>query len=281
MTNTSNNPLQKYFRQPAIYLRLPSQGQYYPDGALNMPVNQELPVYPMTALDEITYRTADGLFNGSSVVDVIKSCVPNIVDPWQMPSVDLDTVLIAIRIASYGHEMEFNTKCPECESENDFALDLRTVLEKISMPNYQETLNIGDLVIYFKPLTYFEANQNSMDQFEDTKILQTIPDADMPEQQKLDILHGALIKLGEMTVKALTQCISLIKAGDDVVTDKEHISDFIRNADKKVYDAIRARVEKYRDASTLQPVQAQCEQCEKIYTTPFTMDVANFFGSSS
>ena len=67
----SNNPLKQYFRQPAIYVRLPSGGQHYPPGAINMPPNGELPVFPMTAMDEITYRTPDALFNGSAVISVI------------------------------------------------------------------------------------------------------------------------------------------------------------------------------------------------------------------
>jgi hypothetical protein len=77
----SNNPLTQYFRQPAVYVKLPSGGKYYSEGAIVMPANQELPVYPMTAIDEITYRTPDALFNGNAVVNVIKSCIPNIVDP--------------------------------------------------------------------------------------------------------------------------------------------------------------------------------------------------------
>jgi hypothetical protein len=102
----SINPLTQYFRQPAIYVKLPSNGEHYTPGALTMPANRELPVYPMTAIDEITYRTPDALFNGNAVTNVIKSCIPNIVDPWAIPAMDVDTILVAIRIASYGHIME-------------------------------------------------------------------------------------------------------------------------------------------------------------------------------
>ena len=42
------NPLQKYFRQPKIYLSLPSKGHWYPEGAIEMTENGELPVYAMT-----------------------------------------------------------------------------------------------------------------------------------------------------------------------------------------------------------------------------------------
>ena len=69
---SSNNPLQQYFRQPAIYLRLPSNGEFYPPGSIDMPVNKEIPIFPMTAIDEITYRTPDALFNGTAVVNVIQ-----------------------------------------------------------------------------------------------------------------------------------------------------------------------------------------------------------------
>jgi hypothetical protein len=87
-----NNPLKQYFRRPSIYLKLPSGGVGYPLGSLNRTENGELPVYPMTAIDEITSKTPDALFNGSAVVEIIKSCVPDITDPWSIPSTDLDAI---------------------------------------------------------------------------------------------------------------------------------------------------------------------------------------------
>jgi hypothetical protein len=40
----SKNPLQKFFRQPAIYFRLPIQGQNYAPGVLDLPDNGEVPI---------------------------------------------------------------------------------------------------------------------------------------------------------------------------------------------------------------------------------------------
>ena len=107
----STNPLRKYFRQPSIHLRLPSGGKFYPPGTLDLPPNGEIPILPMTAVDEITTRTPDALFNGSAVVDIMHSCVPNIGDPWSIPAVDFNALLAAVRLASYGHEMEVSTTC--------------------------------------------------------------------------------------------------------------------------------------------------------------------------
>jgi len=96
------NPLANYFRQPKMYMRLPSHGQFYPEGALDTSEIDEYPVYAMTAKDELMFKTPDALMNGQATVEVIKSCIPAIKNPWQMPSLDLDAVLIAIRIATYG-----------------------------------------------------------------------------------------------------------------------------------------------------------------------------------
>ena len=60
----------------------------------------------MTAKDEMAFKTPDAMINGQSTVDVIKSCVPNLLDPWKMVNYDTDAVLLAIRIATYGETMD-------------------------------------------------------------------------------------------------------------------------------------------------------------------------------
>lgn len=278
---TQTNPLQRYFRQPAIYIRLPSNGDYYRNDSLEMTPNGEFPVYPMTAMDEITYRTADALFNGNAVASVIESCVPNIKNAWEVPSIDLDTLLISIRIASYGHEMDFETTCPSCENENSYSLDLRTVLDAMKSPDYSKSVQLGDMEIFFQPMTYQEQNNNSMVQFEDQKLLETVPDADIPETEKIKLLNSAFVKLGEMTLNAIAQSISMIKVGDEVVTEPEYIQDFIKNCDRSIFNRIRDRITELKQETELQPVKVSCQNCGHQYETPFTLDVSNFFGSSS
>ena len=87
---TGANPLMKFYRQPKIYLALPSKGHWYPEGSLDMPDNGELPVFAMTAKDELTLKTPDALLNGAATVELIQSCIPNIKNAWQMPVLDLD-----------------------------------------------------------------------------------------------------------------------------------------------------------------------------------------------
>ena len=75
---------------------MPSKGVYYPTGSITLDENGEVGVYPMTAKDEIVMKTPDALLTGKSTVEVIQSCIPAIKDAWQVPSIDVDTILIAI-----------------------------------------------------------------------------------------------------------------------------------------------------------------------------------------
>ena len=278
-----NNPLTQYFRQPAIYIRLPSGGKFYPPGTLQMPPNSELPVLPMTSVDEITYRTPDALFNGTATVNVIKSCVPGIRDPWVMPSTDIDAVLVGIRIASYGHEMDFESNCPHCNNENSFGLDLRQVLDNIKAGDYSESIKHGDVEIFFRPLSYEQANANSMKQFQDQKILDSLPNSDLPEEEKIRLLTQAFQKLTVMTISALSGVISMIRADGEIVVEPEHIEEFVQNCDREIFNSIRDHATQLREHSELKPLRLKCNEpeCQKEYETPFTLDVSNFFVSAS
>ena len=145
------NPLANYFRQPKLYLRLPSHGKFYPEGALDTSEIDEYPVYAMTAKDELMFKTPDALMNGQATVEVIKSCVPAIKNPWQMPSLDLDAVLIAIRMATFGEQMEMHATCPSCQHFNDFTLNLVHYLDKIADTEYNTEINVSPLTIHIRP----------------------------------------------------------------------------------------------------------------------------------
>jgi hypothetical protein len=277
----TNNPLQQYFRQPAIYIKLPSQGKYYPPGALNATVNGEYPVYPMTAIDEITYRTPDAMFNGQATVNVVQSCIPDIKDAWQIPAMDMDTVLVAIRIASYGHEMEFGSQCPACKAESDRSLDLRLVLDGLKAPDYSQCIRHGDLEVYLKPMSYKNLTDNSLVQFENQKLLQALPQADAPENDKMTALGAALIKITEVTIKALAQSVAVVKTPTAMVTEPEFIEEMLKNCDRALFNEIRDQIVALKNTSEMKPLHLTCDECNHEYEQLLTMDMSSFFEPAS
>lgn len=276
-----NNPLQQYFRQPSIYIKLPSQGQFYPEGTLDMPPNGEIPVYPMTAIDEIAYRTPDALFNGSAVISVMQSCVPNIKNPWAIPAIDVDTILISIRIASYGHEMEVGTRCPSCGEDAEHGLDLRLVLDRMQAPDYQKVLKYGDMEFYFRPMTYKDLNENNQMQFEEQRVLQTLNSSESSESDKLTAMSHALKKITEITVKAMGLSISAIKTPTALVTERAFIDDLLKNCDRKLFAMIRDHVIELKTLSEIQPLAMKCGSCGHEYQQAITLDMSSFFADAS
>jgi predicted DNA binding CopG/RHH family protein len=277
----TNNPLQQYFRQPSIYIRLPSNGQFYPPGSLEPSPNGEYPVLPMTAVDEMAYRTPDALFNGAAVVSVIQSCVPNIQNAWAVPAVDIDTILVAIRIASYGHNMEFSSTCPYCNEESEREMDLRQVIDQIKAPDYNEPVQAGDMQIFFKPMTYKNLNDNNQLQFEEQKLLQLLPDTEVENAEKVRLLGEALKKLTEVTIKALTQSIGAVKTPTALVSESEYIEEFLKNCDRVVFNRIRDFIINIKGQAEMQPVKITCDACSKEYEQQLTLDMSSFFAVAS
>lgn len=271
-----NNPLKQYFRRPAVYIKLPSQGKYYGKTVLDMPVNQEVPIYPMTAIDEITTKTPDALYNGSAMADLIKSCVPNIKDPWQINSMDIDAILIGIRAAAGGSEMEIESSCPSCETIAKYGLNLINMLSQMRPGEYDKELEINDLKIKYRPLTYKEMNEASIGQIEIQRLF-FILEQEADEEVKKTKSQDALKKITELTIKLLTGAIEYIETPTARVDNKEFISDFLRNCDKNLYITLRDYNGKLKAQTEIKPLKIKCVNCSHEYEQPFTLNSSDFF----
>ena len=282
-SNIEQNPLRKYFRQPKVYITLPSKGKFYPQDAIEIPENGEFPVFAMTAKDELTMKTPDALLNGAATVEVIKSCIPAIKNPWHMPSIDLDAVLIAIRIATYGDKMEITTKVPNIGDERSFDVDLRTLLNKLVTKEYETTSTINDMEIVTRPLTYKEFTEASLKTFEEQRIFALVNNEEIPDHEKLAKFNQSFQTLTELTVTSLSKSIVSISFGDTVVTNAVHINEFIQNSDKEFYQDVMRHIENQRDRFVLEPlaVTSSDEDVEKgapkNWEVPITFDQSNFF----
>ena len=283
MENKNTNPLQKYFRQPKIYLSLPSNGKYYPAGSLEISENGEYPVFPMTARDEIMIKTPDALLNGQATASVITSCIPAIKDPFNMPSMDLDACLIAIRIATYGEMMEVSIKVPVTGEDKDFDLDLRIMLDQFSNVDYNSAIQLDGMIVNLRPLTYGEFTETSRKTFDEQRIFNVINDSDIAEGDKLATFTESFKKLTDLTILTLEKSIASIEVGDDVVTDQAHIKEFIANTDKGLFESVTNHIEEQRSKFQVKPlvVDATPEEIEagvpETYEVPVTFDQSSFF----
>ena len=280
------NPLQKYFRQPKIYLTLPSKGHWYPEGAIEMTENGELPVYAMTAKDELMFKTPDALLNGQSVVDVIQSCIPAIKNAWAVPSIDVDAILIAIRIATYGEKMEIKTRVPGAMTDRAFDLDLRVLLDRYQNITYENVVNLGankEFKVTLRPQTYQEFTRTAIKTFEEQRIATVVNDSEMNDTEKLEKFAVSFNKLTEVTLDMVINGVVQVQVGDDVVVDRNHIAEFLKNADKNFFSGVTEHMEAQKKKFDVEPFKVQTTEAEqaegapKEFEVPITFDQANFF----
>lgn len=272
----NNNPLRQFFRRPAVYIKLPSNGKYYTHDVIDMPDSGELPVYPMTAIDDITLRTPDGLFNGTAIADIMKSCVPNIKDPWKINNIDFDAILIAIRSASGEQNLEIESTCPSCKEEASYGLDLIVALAGMKSGDYDTCLELNEMKIKFKPLTYREINQAAMSQFDAQRKFVEIDKLE-DETIKNNEAKKVLEAITQLTIELLAKSIEYVEIPGETVNNPEFILDFMTNCDKMMFEELRDHITNLRNATQLKPLRIKCIHCSHEYEQPFTLNTSDFF----
>ena len=283
MTENSN-PLNKYFRQPSIYVALPSGGSY-PPHVVQQSQSGEIGIQPMTAKDEIRFKTPDALMNGQGVVDVIQSCVPQIKDAWQIKSYDLDTLLIAIRIATYGETMDFTFTVPGANEQVTHSQNLPAILDQIRNTVIESEITLEDgLKISIRPLTYKDMTTASQQTFQQQKMYSAVQDSELPDDDKAKRFNESFKALTELNTTILLKNISGITMQDGTaVNDPAQIKEFMENANAKLIKEIETKMIALRSQGAVKPLKLKAteEQIKKCapatYEVPITFDTANFF----
>lgn len=281
----NTNPLSQWMRQPKIYISLPSKGHYWQEDSIIWPETNELAVYSMTARDELLFKTPDALMNGQAIVDVIQSCIPNIKNAWECPTIDLDTILVAIRLATYGEKMPFKFTVPNTSEEIEYEIDLRVLLDQQSQNYWHDEIEINqELIVYVNPLTYKHLSKTNLKSFETNRILNMVNDDSIPDDKKLEIFNQSFNSLTKISVDLLAESIYKIVTPQGEVKNKSFIVEFINNVDKKIFQQIQDHIKNLKTHNDIKPLEftSTPEQIElgapETYSIPVTFNNSDFFG---
>ena len=285
MTENSN-PLGQYYRQPQIYIKLPSGGRYYPKEVFTPTETGEIPILPMTAKDEMAFKTPDAMINGQSTVDVIKSCVPNLLDPWKMVNYDTDAVLLAIRIATYGETMQIDYRVPVTNDQEAHTLNLPALLELLGKTVIvDETTTKKGFKVQIQPLDYKTLTKIQIARFEQQKMYGTIDNSSMTDEAKQSAFAKSFETLNMVNFSLLVDSIKSITTPDGkTVVDRTQIIEFCNNADANTVTEIQEKLSELRVQAQIAPLKFKSteEQIKKgapaSFEVPVTFDNSNFFG---
>jgi hypothetical protein len=272
------NPLSKYFRKPTIYVQIPTGGRFNPE--IPKTILDEIPVMPMTAIDEISMQNPDALLNGEALMTVISSCVPSIPDPRNLCSIDADLLFLAIKYATYGKTVTHLHTCTKCEEQAEYNIDINNVLEKFPEIQEVEPIKHGDLKIYITPPRIESMTRLALIDVEQQRILQSIQavsEDDITEMELAKQFAISFRKVSKQNVDLLIISINRIETPDETVSDEESIMEFMNNIPativKEVNDRVKLVTKKPEDLTTF---EFTCDACDHRDKIKFELNPVNF-----
>ena len=273
--------LQSYKRQAKLFIDLPSGGVYYDDSIIEDAKYTQMPVFGMNAMDEILFKTPDALFTGDATAEVIKSCIPSILDPWKIVGFDIDYILLAIRIATYGDEMPVNTSCPKCDTETESVLSLTQLIGSYSNYEVSHNFALDDLTFHLRPLSYREMSDFSTENYTyERQQIQIAGNTSMSDEDKDAMTKQLYEQTNTMNLRVALTYIKSMENSVDTETNLDAITQFVTENDAKFYNELKENIFELSNRWKIPNTNCQCsnEECNFDYQTKIDMDYSNFFG---
>lgn len=280
----TDNPLKSLYRNKTFYIKLPSNGKFY-DSGITLSIDGELGIMPMTAKDEIILKSPDSLFNGDSLVDIIKSCIPDIKNPKEIPACDIDPIILGIYSAT-NKEVNLTTKCSHCSQDNDYSMDLKILLtntEEISDDNVVE-INENTKVLV-RPYSLESEIKTNIKRFHYKRMefmMKKIKDENVSFESKREMVTKAFEDAANLTIELISDnIIKVLTINDDdmpiEVTDKKYIKDWVINMDKETHDKVSTKIGELSKNNLNKTVTFKCSSCNEITKTELDINPVNFF----
>ena len=282
----SNNPLKGHFRAPKLFTRLPSGGDFYTDGVVELSETGEVEIYAMTSRDEVIMRNPDALLNGESVAKIITSCAPQVKRPRELLASDVDALMVAIQGATYGDEVTVETTCPECGNTVIGAGSVQASLATMKEVPKDVKIETDGLIIELRPVTYETTIAAGVSNFQNARSLQSIATIE-DDYEKLQAFNESYMKIAELNFMVILDSIHSIRGKDDqgeefVVTDRANIREFMENCETHVGKRVTEKVNQLSEAGIDKEVQIQCQEeaCGHVFSTKLEFDPVNFSTAS-
>lgn len=275
------NPLAEHFRVAGVHQALPTGGRFFEEGEIDLALNGEVAVLPMTAADEIVLKNPDALLNGDALERLFRSCVPAIKNPRHISVPDMDVLLLAIKLASYGDALEVNVTCPKCKNEFSTETSIRGLLSAVTEVKDEDTsVRITDtMIIDVRPYDFKSKTILDMKTFQEEKALQYLTDVDIDEDERQKSFNQAFERLAELNLDLLSHCVRAVTVPTGRVTEHAHIHEFIKNTDRATIQKITEKLKSLSNSGIPKTLDVQCakEECGHEWTTGMVFDASHFF----
>jgi hypothetical protein len=283
----TENPLKSFKRQPSSYLKLPSLGKWYTEADVETVAGGEIPIYGLSAIDDIMLNTPDAMLNGQALENVIKNCAPTIKNVKNLVIPDLESIFVAIKQASIDKGVhDIDRKCPKCDHANTFGLELANIIDAQTFVEQNDCsfvlqTHAGDLEISVKPYV-FELRQIYMQkEMEEKVLLRKIDDSnvELDQFEKARIIGESVERLSLITFELVSKSITSIKiiSTGEIITDQENIVDWLTDISKDQATKVMDTVSNLNKMGINKNITMICEECNHSWNDEIDLDPTSFF----
>ena len=278
--DSGHNPLSSLFRRKDIFVTLPSNGRWYKSG-INLSIDGDLGVMPMTVKDELYLKSPDAIFNGDAVVQMIRSCAPDIQDPLDVPACDLDPIIIGIKAAS-EKTLSVQVKCPNCSKESNHSIDLLQMLSLTKPLSESDTVSLYDdtVIVTVKPYSLATQIKQNIQSYHHTQLERLLNDPKIDEERRKAEFAKSLKAAIELSFETVVDNIVSvhIKNQDVIVNDRKHIIEWVDKADRTAHKALAERIKSLSVSLINNEVEVECGcQENKKFKTRLDLNPLDFF----
>lgn len=282
---TQNNPLSEFMRQPVIYITLPSQGKFNDPNDVELTSTGELGIAAMTTKDDLSLKSPEGLLNGESISSIIKSCCPGIKNVTKLPAPDLDVILLGIRHATYGDDMDFDIVCPKCEHEAVYTISISDSLSNMEFlkDEYFVKLSSG-VTVYVRPFNYENSVKESLQKYHESQAVKLLIDEDLNENpEKAKLFTKSLHNLADLMTELCSECVIKIldPNNKEMNVTSNQINEWIKFLPKPDAELIQEKIAEINSVGIPKEKTVICSECNHEWNTGIVFDPASFFGNSS
>mgnify|MGYP003289218641 CR=1 FL=1 len=309
------NPLLDFARKMELSVKLPSKGRWYTDEIMDTMLNGEVGIFPMTPRDELLQYNPDALLSGDTTIQIIESCVPSIKNAKDLLYNDANLLLLAIRKATYGDELEQSVICPRCYEEaskltedekaeadrtgrlkftpqdNVFSIsDILSCTQYLD-DEYKMKLDNG-LTVYFKPYTVKNKLNFELTRINQQKILdfyKNFNQEDLKNEEirkdrinKITDIYLEMNKYGNEVIASCILKIELPEPDGSFVDDYDMILEYISNTNSNYIQTLKEKIEEINSIGLPSELEYECSCCGHKWKSPFIeFNPTDFFDGSS
>ena len=299
---------------PSVTVALPTGGRWSKKEVFAEGVDPlDIPVGVLGILAEQNYRDPWLLLSGEAIPRMFKSVCPSIIKPNDLCDLDLETILLASRLVSYGPKLELTHKCEQrvdkelegeegeapdivdapCDHENNVEIDINehilrygVIEDKVVAEKFVYTLNILNQKVHLCPMPYHRtieqmkegvAQEKQMNSLSEVKLEDLIIDS-----EAIGRYTRVIDMASSSAIENIASCIHSIETTTgDLVDGDEFIRQWLRALPVEEAKGITKQINEITKWTlSHSEIKYTCEACGSENTFRLELDANRLFGQA-